>query len=372
MFDYFLMFVSWLLSPLKINPKYMLKKIAKFIKYNTLTVAIIAIAFVAVASAMADEDTRNKVIGEEIVEKSGVDNTALLAADLDNFDMEMKITGAMEDPPEVEDGNYYIDYQYKTLAIKDNVWQEVLVKKQMVVSKKSLAGRDLGLYVKEELGEIIDYQLAYLKKVQDSEEEKGRTVVLETTEYTGLIGMILDTKTKELPGYEPVVKPEVVEVVENEGDQGNQGDWEDQENWRDEPPLTPPSQEKEEDYPEVSAYQEWVKENVEGEIEEEEGDLGDGKEEEIVSEEEDEEKDEGEKGDLGNQGDGDLNDQGDNLEDQGDQEDLEEDQNEEELIQGDDEFSEEQLEEQLEESEQSGEEEASTDEDLGNQGNQRD
>jgi len=327
----------------------MLKKIAKFIKYNTLAAVIIAIAFVAVASAMADEETRNKVIGEEIVEKSGVDNTALLAADLDNFDMEMKITGAMEDPPEIEDGNYYIDYQYKTLAIKDNVWQEVLVKKQMVVSKRSLAGRDLGLYVKEELGEIIDYQLAYLKKVQDSEAEKGRTVVLETTEYTGLIGMVLDTKTKELPGYEPVVKPAEPEVVE-ESEEG----WEDEENWG--------NQETE---PEESAYQEWVKENVEGEIEEEEGDLGDGKEEEIVSEE----KDEGEKGDLGNQEDGDLNDQGDDLGDQGDQGDLGEDQNEEELIQGDDEFSEEQSGEQLEESEQSGEEEASTDE---NQGNQRD
>jgi len=353
------MFVSWLLCPLKINSKYMLKKIAKFIKYNTLTVVVIAIAFVAVASAMADEDTRNKVIGEEIVEKSGVDNTALLAADLDNFDMEMKITGATEDPPEVEGGNYYIDYQYKTLAIKDNVWQEVLVKKQMTVSKRSLEGRDLGLYVKEELGEIIDYQLAYLKKVQDSEEEKGRTVVLETTEYTGLIGMVLNTKTKELPGYEPVVKPEVVEVVENEGDQGNQGDWGDQENWGDEPPLTPPSQGEEEDYPEVSAYQEWVKENVEGEIGEDQGDLGDGKEEETVSEEGDEEKDEGEKGDLGNQGDEDGEDEGD-LGDEGNQGDLGdegEDQNEEELIQSDDGFSEEQLEEpeQSKESEQSGE-----------------
>ena len=241
----------------------MLKKIAKFIKYNTLAAVIIAIAFVAVASAMADEETRNKVIGEEIVEKSGVDNTALLAADLDNFDMEMKITGAMEDPPEIEDGNYYIDYQYKTLAIKDNVWQEVLAKKQMVVSKKSLAGRDLGLYVKEELGEIIDYQLAYLKKVQDSEAKKGRTVVLETTEYTGLIGMVLDTKTKELPGYEPVVKPAEPEIKEDDGNTINEEfEEEDIENGKldieeesspappsQEPSLTSPSQGEEKNYP---------------------------------------------------------------------------------------------------------------------------
>ena len=226
----------------------MLKKIVKFAKYNSLVVVVIAIAFIAVASAMADEDTRDKIIGEEIVEKSGVDNTLLLAADLENFDMEMKITNAMEDPPEVEDpepspavssgaspepspavssgaspeplvsGNFYIDYQYKTLAIKDNVWQEVLIAKQMTVSKRSLEGRDLGLYVMEELGEIIDYQLAYLKEVQENEADKGVTVVLETTEYTGLIGLVLDTKTKELPGYEPVVQPEVAEVVDSELD----------------------------------------------------------------------------------------------------------------------------------------------------------
>ena len=203
----------------------MFKKIAQFIKYNTLVTIAITVAFVAVASAMANEDARDKIIGEEIIEKSGVDNTALLAADLDNFDMAMQITGAMEDPPEVEDpelsptanfgasGNFYIDYQYKTLAIKDNVWQEVWYEKQMTVSKRSLDGRDLGLYVMEELGEIIDYQLAYLKEVQENEEDKGVTVVLETTEYTGLIGLVLDTKTKELPGYEPVVQPEVAEVV---------------------------------------------------------------------------------------------------------------------------------------------------------------
>ena len=264
----------------------MLKKIAQFIKYNSLVVAVIAIAFVAVASAMADENTRNKIIGEEIVEKSGVDNTVLLAADLENFDMEMQITGVAEDPPEVEDGNYYIDYQYKTLAIKDSVWREVLITKQMTVSKRSLEGRDLGLYVMEELGEIIDYQLAYLKEVQENETDKGVTVVLETTEYTGLIGLVLDTKTKELPGYEPVVQPEVAEVAENDGNIIDDDFEEEETSWLhsgdspaepdcnsapqpsgtmepadEEPPLTPPSQGGETEYPDDAAYWEQMEIN---------------------------------------------------------------------------------------------------------------
>jgi hypothetical protein len=184
----------------------MFKKIIRFIKYNTIITAMIAIAFIAVASVMAANEDVKKVIGEEIVERSGVDNTVLLAADLENFDLKMEITGALED-----EENFYIDYQYNTLAIKDNVWQEVLVEKQLTVSKASLDGRDLGLYLMEELGEIIDYQLAFLKEVQEKEEEKGVTVVLEKTEYTGLIGLVFNTKTKELSGYEPVVKPEVAD-----------------------------------------------------------------------------------------------------------------------------------------------------------------
>ncbi len=206
----------------------MFKKIVNFIKYNTFTAIIIAIAFISVASAVASNDNIKKnVIGEEIVEKTGVDNTLLLAEDLDNFDLEMKIVAVTEDlNPAVEldlseDSkskepvdlrNYYIDYQYKTLAIQDDVWQEIFYQKQLVISKEELQGEDLGLYVSEELGEVIDYEISFLKEVQENEKEKGQTLVQETTKYTGLIGLVLDMKTKELPGYEPVVKPAVIEV----------------------------------------------------------------------------------------------------------------------------------------------------------------
>ena len=200
----------------------MLKKIISFIKYNTFTAIIATVAFVAVASAVAsNEGVKNKIIGEEIVEKSGVDNSALLAADLENFDLAMEITNVAEDMEEaklpigdlasdekpIETGKYYIDYQYNTLGIQDDVWQKILRQKRMTVSKAALGGGDLGLYVSEELGEIIDNEIAYLKEVQKNEEEKGQTYITEKTEYSGLIGLVLNTKTKELPGYEPVVKP---------------------------------------------------------------------------------------------------------------------------------------------------------------------
>ena len=272
-----------------------------------MVTVVVVIAFVAVASAVADEDTRNKVIGEEVVEKNGVDNTALLAADLDSFDLAMKIVGALED-----EDNYYIDYQYKTLAIKDNVWQEVLYQKQMTVSMKSLEGRDLGLYVMEELGEIIDYQLAYLKEVQENEADKGETRITEVKEYTGLIGLVFDTETKELPGYEPIIKPVVSETKEDSGNIIDE-EFEEEEigNWKLE------IGEDDQDYPEESPYQEWVEENVDDEEESESSGLPE--ETGTLPEPEEEE------GDLG-----DDENEGDDLGD-------EEEENEEELIQTDDE-----------------------------------
>lgn len=191
----------------------MLKKITNFIKYHNAFVIAVALIFTVGVSAMAaNEDLREQVLGEKIVTQSGIDNSRIMNANLDEFDFKMKIRekdGAMED-----DESYYIYYQYRIIGIKDNVWQDLVKLKKMEVSKKSLAGRDLGLWVAEELGEVIDSELAYLKKVQEKENDSGKKIIKETTEYKGLLGLVIDTKTKELPSdYELVVKPKIVEPI---------------------------------------------------------------------------------------------------------------------------------------------------------------
>jgi hypothetical protein len=228
----------------------MLKKIIKFIKYNTFMAVIIAVVFVAVASAVAsNDDVKKQIIGEEIVETQGVDNTLLLATDLEDFDLEMKITNVMEDAE-----NYYIDYEFNTLGIQDNVWQEIFNQSQLVVSIEALEGGDLGLYATEELGEVIDYQLAYLKEVQENEEEKGETLVVETTIYTKLIGLVFDTKTKKLPGYKLVVKPPVAE--ENDAQDDSTQSMEPTDNSAPQPYGT--MEPTDSDYPDDSYYYEWL------------------------------------------------------------------------------------------------------------------
>jgi len=191
--------------------KIQIQKVVKFVKYHNAFSIGLVLVFLITASAFADEEIRNTLLGEEIViEKQGIDNTVILSADLDNFDFQLQITGVSEDTQ-----NYYIDYSYNSLAIKDDIWQEVTREETLTVSKKALAGRDLGLYVTEELGETADCELAYLKEVQTAEKQKGKTEIVETTDYTGLIGLVLDIKNKILPGYEPVIEP--IEIVVESG-----------------------------------------------------------------------------------------------------------------------------------------------------------
>ncbi len=199
----------------------MFKKIINFIKYsNVFTIAAIVV-FVVIATAMAsNDDIKNRVLGEKIVTESGIDNSVILAADLENFDLEMKIIDIRED-----EDNYYLAYQFQTLGIRENIWQTILRQKELKISKKALAGQDLGLYAAEELGEVIDYELAYLKEVQENENKKGDDRIVQETKYEGLLGLIISTKTKELPPeYELVVKPPVVEETDNWSPDESQGD----------------------------------------------------------------------------------------------------------------------------------------------------
>jgi len=179
-----------------------MRKITRFIKYHNGFNMILTLVFIAGVSAFAaGPDLKNDVIGKKVVEEQGIDNSALLSTSLDDFDFQMKIANVEED-----EGNYYIDYQFQTLSIVDNVWQIKELKKRLTISKSELKGKDLGLYAQEELSEVIDQELFYLKRVQEKEKEKGRSFVLQTTKWTGLIGLVLNPQTKTLSGYEPVVK----------------------------------------------------------------------------------------------------------------------------------------------------------------------
>ena len=136
-----------------------------------------------------------------------VDNSAIVSAGLDDFSFNLRINSITDD-----EKNYYVAYSYQTLVIEDGAWQNKEIEKIFTVSKEALDGKDLGLYAAEELGENLDYERSYLKRVQKLEKEKGQSRKAVAVEYSGLIGKLL--RGKIIDGYSPVITPEVVVVEE--------------------------------------------------------------------------------------------------------------------------------------------------------------
>jgi len=77
----------------------MLNKAIHFIKYNNITVLILAILFLLSTGVFAQTETGKAVIGAKQTNIEGVDNTLLLEADLDNLDMDFKIEKIESDDP---------------------------------------------------------------------------------------------------------------------------------------------------------------------------------------------------------------------------------------------------------------------------------
>jgi hypothetical protein len=187
----------------------MLKKAIYFIKYNNITVLILAIIFLLGTGVFAQTETGKAVIGAKQTNVEGVDNTLLLEADLDAMNMDFKIEKIESDDPSASSGQgyYYITYTYIDLVKQNNAWQYQMQEKVRKVSQK--LKEDLGQYLAEELGEEYELRIKELKEEQAKAKEEGEEKRLEVVEYNGLIGQTLNLAGKIFPGYEPVKKREV-------------------------------------------------------------------------------------------------------------------------------------------------------------------
>lgn len=191
----------------------MWKKFITFIKYhNALPLAFLAIFLGFGAAFAANPEVREKVaesvISPEHTLKS-VDNSFLLQTDFNLFSPSAQITDIKED-----DTSYYITYTLYTIDLKEGRWGTVSVVKELVVSKQLLGQADLGVYIGEELSEVVDRQLQYLKEVQEKERTKGETEKVVATTYSGLIGKFLDSTEEVISGYEPVIPSKQKTVAE--------------------------------------------------------------------------------------------------------------------------------------------------------------
>ncbi len=180
----------------------MSKAFLNLVKYNNAFTVIVIVCFLSFGVTFAASAKAREVVysAEEILVSS--DNSEIISADLEDFDFRVQVGEVTED-----ENKYYVEYTYDTLAVENGEWKPVEVQKTLSVRKTALEGKDLGLYVAKELGENMDYELSYLGKVQKLEKERGESEKVVVTEYSGLVGKLLNTKDKIFEGYRPVVVP---------------------------------------------------------------------------------------------------------------------------------------------------------------------
>ena len=155
-------------------------------------------AFAATDSELRQAATDTFISESETITQ--VDNSALLEIDLELFDPELRIVEVVED-----DDNYYAAYTFATLMLENGAWKETQKSDTLAVNKELLSGHDLGLYLADELGEVTNQELAFLREVQALERKKGATRKTVAIAYGGLIGRFLDPQEVEFDGYEPVI-----------------------------------------------------------------------------------------------------------------------------------------------------------------------
>src|SRR3989344_3627926 len=189
-----------------------------FFKYNNLVPITLGVIFRGGgAAAAATPEVRDAAAAAVLSQQQtvlSVDNTYIADKDLAAYAPRAQILGVTED-----EDTYYVSYTLATIDLKDYVWKDVQKSEVMKVSKPDLGPyRDLGVYVTQQLKQILDRELAYLKQVQEKERKQVSQAVVATT-YGGLVGQFLDTNMEPLPGYTPVVTPpvEVASAVNSGG-----------------------------------------------------------------------------------------------------------------------------------------------------------
>jgi hypothetical protein len=180
----------------------MIHRIINFLKYNNATILIVAAIFLVTSGVFAQTETGQALIGGEQTKIEGVDNTLLLAADLDNLAMDFKIEKIEED-----EAYYYVTYTFIDLTEVNSAWQYQLQEKVKKISKKSKV--DLGKYLAEEFTEESQARLKELREVKAGALAEGETKREEVVAYSGLIGQTLDLANKLFPAYQPVKRNEL-------------------------------------------------------------------------------------------------------------------------------------------------------------------
>ncbi len=180
--------------------------LSHFVQYHNAIPIALGVLFLGAGATFAATNPEALYSAQQSV--VSIDNTYIANKDVSTYSPQAQIVSVTEDAD-----NYYVSYQFTTIDIQNSVWQDVVKSEMMTVSKADLGQyRDLGVYVTEQLKQIVDREIQRLVSTQEIE-RKNVTQKTVATAYGGLIGKFLDNTTEELPGYTPVVTPPPPQVA---------------------------------------------------------------------------------------------------------------------------------------------------------------
>lgn len=177
-----------------------MQRLVHFLSYNNAVPIAVSFMLLGAGGAFAAANPEAIYSSEETV--LSIDNTYIAGKDLTAWSPRVEITSVTEDTEQ-----YYVAYNFTTIALVDAVWKDVTEARVLPVAKGVLGNTlDLGLYATRQLNEVIDAEISRLRETQEYERKvvSNKTVA---TAYGGLVGRLLDDRTEVLPGYVPVVTP---------------------------------------------------------------------------------------------------------------------------------------------------------------------
>lgn len=177
------------------------KKFSDFVRYDNTLPLLLIVGFIGASSTFAlSNDSVQQALLQPTTKVISIDNSYIANVNLSNFSPKVLITAVQEDMD-----SYIVTYSFETIELVDAVWKPTTISRTLKVDKSVLGKyKDLGLFVTEELKQVIDQEKARLLATQEIE-RKNISAKVVATEYSGLIGQLMDDKTETLPGYVPVV-----------------------------------------------------------------------------------------------------------------------------------------------------------------------
>lgn len=171
-----------------------MKVILDFLKYNNAVPIILAVMILGTGAAFAaNPELRGSVFPSATTGKplppKPTDTTTLEAKNLEDFDLDVRIDSITEDG-----ATYFVSYSYTTLEVQGGAWKELRKGAKMEIPKALLGKRDLKTYLVEQIGQVIDRELAYLSEAQV-------TLVAgqakNASKYAALVGEEIDERDRK-------------------------------------------------------------------------------------------------------------------------------------------------------------------------------